>query len=265
MSYSDVIQRRLCQNGYRLTLAMILLLAVSCQRMEEESKAVGPVSSIEAEENSAVGMEPEAQHLYNLEGQAPFLLAHYLPWFENDSAPDPARKWTHWKWSSENARHDPDQLRGDGLRDIAAAQYPLIGPYASNDSSVVEYHLRTARAAGIDGMIVLWYGPGSETDQKIAMILNEAEKAGMKIALCYEEKINWPNYRNPNSREVMVDTAAKDLIYLVNTYGSHPAYLLRKSKPVIFQFNYWGQDRLGTRTFNPGTVAAGGVVCASEF
>jgi len=86
MSYSDVIQRRLCQNGYRLTLAMILLLAVGCQRMEEESKAVGPVSSIEAEENSAVGMEPEAQHLYNLEGQAPFLLAHYLPWFENDSA-----------------------------------------------------------------------------------------------------------------------------------------------------------------------------------
>jgi hypothetical protein len=189
--------------------------------------------------------------VYNLPTAPPHLMAHYLPWFEDGREGGAAAPWDHWRWSSERANHDPEVRRPDGLRDIAAAQYPLIGPYSSGDPAVVRYHCETAAAAGIEGLIVLWYGPGSPTDARVALILNEAERAGLKVALCYEEKLNWPPYRNPNTRADMVTSATGDLRHLLDNYASHPAYLRREGKPVVFQFNFWGTDRLGPRTFSP--------------
>lgn len=189
--------------------------------------------------------------VYNLPSAPPHLLAHYLPWFEDARRDGPTKPWDHWSWTSERLTHDPETLREDGLRDIAAAQYPLIGPYSSGDADVVRYHCEAAKAAGIEGLIVLWYGPGSPTDARIPLILDEAERAGLKVALCYEEKLNWPPYRNPNTRAEMVDSAAADLRFLLERYASHPAYLRRAGEPVVMQFNYWGTDRLGPRTFSP--------------
>ena len=188
---------------------------------------------------------------YNLSGSPPHLVAHYLPWFEDGRTTSVASAWDHWRWSSERANHDPERRRPDGLRDIAAAHYPLIGPYSSGDPAVVRYHCELAAAAGIEGLVVLWYGPGSPTDARVPLILEEAERAGLKVALCYEEKLNWPPYRNPTSREAMVDSATADLRYLLERYAGHPAYLQREGQPVVFQFNYWGTDRLGPRTFSP--------------
>ena len=179
------------------------------------------------------------------------MFAHYPPWFEDGREGSAAAPWDHWRWSSERANHDPEVRRSDGLRDIAAGQYPLIGPYSSGDPAVVRYHCETAAAAGIEGLIVLWYGPGSPTDARVNLILNEAERAGLKVALCYEEKLNWPPYRNPTTRAAMVSSATSDLRHLLDHYASHPAYLRRDGKPVVFQFNFWGTDRLGPRTFSP--------------
>jgi glycoprotein endo-alpha-1,2-mannosidase len=189
--------------------------------------------------------------VYNLPTAPPHLMAHYLPWFEDGREDGAAAPWDHWRWSSERVSHDPEERRSDGLRDIAAVQYPLIGPYSSGDPAVVRYHCETAAAAGIEGLIVLWYGPGSPTDARVNLILAEAERAGLKVALCYEEKLNWPPYRNPNTRADMVASATGDLRHLLDNYAAHPAYLRREGKPVVFQFNFWGTDRLGPRTFSP--------------
>ena len=195
--------------------------------------------------------EEDSGAVYNLPTAPPHLMAHYLPWFEDGREGGAAAPWDHWRWSSERANHDPEVRRSDGLRDIAAVQYPLIGPYSSGDPAVVRYHCETAAAAGIEGLIVLWYGPGSPTDARVNLILNEAERAGLKVALCYEEKLNWPPYRNPNTRAEMLASATGDLRHLLDHYAAHPAYLRREGKPVVFQFNFWGTDRLGARTFSP--------------
>ena len=52
---------------------------------------------------------------------------------------------------------DPEKI-SDGRREIASHFYPLIGPYDSGDANVIEYHLLLMKLAGIDGVIVDWYG-----------------------------------------------------------------------------------------------------------
>lgn len=183
---------------------------------------------------------------WNLEGPPPYFVAHYMPWFEvQKSAADPAVSWTHWKWEDAHVKHDPEKRLPDGRRDIAAVDYPLIGVYNSWDRAVMAYHLKTAKAAGIAALLVIWYGPGSPEDSRISDLLDEAEKAGMRVALCYEEKINFPPYRYPQQREEVLENAWADLQYVVDRYGSHPAYLKRKGAPFIAQFNGWGTGRQG--------------------
>ncbi|MDF1739635.1 MAG: hypothetical protein P1U86_10785 [Verrucomicrobiales bacterium] len=195
--------------------------------------------------------EPQAT-LWNCGDSSPVIAAHYMPWFSNpETNPTPGVGWKHWNWAGPAVRHDPTSRREDGLRDLAATKYPLIGPYSSNNEAVIRYHFETARAAGIEAMIVIWYGPGSETDAVIPKLLEVAEATGLKISLCYEEKINWAPFRAPASRKDLVDSAQRDLAYLLEKYSTDPAYLTRAGKPVVFQFNYWGEDEMGRRNILP--------------
>lgn len=189
---------------------------------------------------------------WNCGGTAPVIAAHYMPWFSNpETDPGTDGQWKHWGWKGATLQHDPGVRRENGLRDIAATKYPLIGSYSSNSDSVIRYHFETAAAAGIEAMIVIWYGPGSDTDAVIPKLLETAGTTGLKVSLCYEEKINWAPFRNPGSREAVVETAQADLAFLLENYASHPAYLTRRGKPVVFQFNYWGEDDLGKRNILP--------------
>ncbi|MDQ8193916.1 hypothetical protein QEH59_05740 [Coraliomargarita sp. SDUM461004] len=189
---------------------------------------------------------------WNVGDGGPVLAAHYMPWFNNPKTSARGRdEWSHWEWRGQSIVRDPRQLRADGLRDIASVQYPLIGPYSSDNRAVVRYHLETAHAIGIHAFFVIWYGPGSDVDGLLPLILDEAQRIGMKVAICYEEKLNWEPYRHPKSRAEIVRTAIKDLSYVLGEYAMHPAYLRRNGDPFIFQFNFWGSDTMGPRNILP--------------
>lgn len=188
---------------------------------------------------------------WNLPGKAPHLLAHYLPWYQIEKGPgQTARSWEHWRWEGPGPHHDPEKRRANGLRDIASVYYPLIGPYDSRSRAVVRYHLKTAQAAGIQGFIVDWYGPGDNTDKPVSLLLDEAGRLGMRIAICYEEKLNFL-WRGIHSREEAIHDGIADLKYILAHYASHPAYLRRNGVPVIFQFDGWGEGPLGPKYFTP--------------
>jgi len=73
------------------------------------------------------------------------VFVHYKPWFET---PEYQGFWGwHWKMNSMN----PENILSNGQREIASHYYPLIGPYASNDPDVLEYHfnLMEARVYGV--------------------------------------------------------------------------------------------------------------------
>ncbi len=126
---------------------------------------------------------------------APFLLAappvaqgapkpvmvHYMPWFV--SKPYSGSWGWHWTMNYFNPDLPPDV---NGELQIASWYYPLIGPYDSLDPAVLEYHVLLMKLAGIDGVIVDWYGQDNYYDysvnnQRTVALLNYARKAGLKI------------------------------------------------------------------------------------
>jgi hypothetical protein len=188
---------------------------------------------------------------WNLPGPTPHLIAHCVPWFSvRESATDSTLTWRHWKGDYGPAKHDPNNRRPDGLRDIASVYYPLIGPYSQWSPNVIRYHLETAKAAGIQGFFLDWNGQGDFTDLRVPQFLDEAQRLGMKIGICYEEKITF-DWRQPKTRAEALQLIKSDLQYIQSRYMGHPAYLRRNGLPFLFQFNGWGQGALGPKYLTP--------------
>ena len=90
------------------------------------------------------------------------VFVHYMPWFET---PEFQGYWG-WHWTMNN--RDPNRVLEiiDGVgkkREIASHYYPLIGPYASNDDDVLDYHFSLMKTAGITGIMLNWYGVQGRT------------------------------------------------------------------------------------------------------
>ncbi len=116
----------------------------------------------------------------------PLILAHYVPWYEG---PPLSPRWG-WHWTM-NA-YDPNR-RIAGQPEIASHYHPLIGPYDSGDAEVLEYHALLMRLAGIDGIIVDWYGREDFLDyaaihRNAARLEELAGRVGLKFAVCYEDQ-----------------------------------------------------------------------------
>ena len=86
------------------------------------------------------------------------VMVYYMPWY----AAKPVTSEWGWHWTMDH--FDPDKINASGEREIASWYYPLIGPYDSGDPAVLEYHVLLMRLAGIDGVIVDWYGSADYYD-----------------------------------------------------------------------------------------------------
>src|SRR6266705_3459386 len=79
--------------------------------------------------------------------------AFYYPWYGTSSADG---SYAHW---SQDGHAPPN--------DIASAYYPARGLYSSSDRLVVSAQMDEVRAAGIDELIVSWWGRGSAEDNRL--------------------------------------------------------------------------------------------------
>ncbi len=141
------------------------------------------------------------------------VLAFYYPWYHTRAF---SGRESHWgKWDAER-KDAPLALR-----------WPASGPYDSLDPRVIRRHLDQARAAGIDGLVSSWWGPKSDTDQALPLLLEEARRRGMEVTVYYETLPGKP----PS-----LEGAARDLLYLGKKYASHPAWLRVGGRPVIFLY-----------------------------
>ncbi len=141
------------------------------------------------------------------------VLAFYYPWYGIASGPGGAGRTVHWgKIDAAN-------------KDIAAStHYPTLGAYDSHDPAVIDQHCRWAKAAHIDTLIVSWWGHGDYTDRAMPAILDGCKQHGLKACIYYE--------RVPNPQTAQ--TAAQDIIKVLDKYGSHEAHLKVNGKPVVF-------------------------------
>ena len=178
-----------------------------------------------------IGSAPgqEMHHLARLPGRK-MLMAFYLPWFQARGVYS-----DHWGFHWTMGGHfNPDVKDGSGRRQIASHHYPLIGPYDSLDPAVLEYHVLLMKLAGIDGVIVDWYGSSDTADyginnRRALAMLEWARKAGLKYALCYEDS-TVRNNANP------VAAAQQSVSYAASHFFASPEYIQLDSQPLLLDF-----------------------------
>src|SRR5262249_43986644 len=129
-----------------------------------------------------------------------------------------------------------------GKRAIASHYSPLIGPYDSGDPAVVEYHLLLMKLAGIDGVIVDWYGLSDLLNYPVihrntAALFPAAERLGLKVGLCYEDQ-TIPRLVDAGklAKQDRVKHARGELAWLRRNWFAEPSYLKLDGRPVLLSF-----------------------------
>lgn len=182
-----------------------------------------------------------------LEAASRRVMAHYLPWFQ--SKDDPYISTWGATWSANG--HTPDAVDPlTGRRDISAKDYPLIGPYDSNDPKSLEYHILLAQSSGISGFIVDYFGTNSDAGVRLikqgfealatnALYLNRLNTAGLysnfKVCLAYDEQA-LGFYGSAYSTH-----ASNDLVFIQNAYAGRSFYATNAGtgKPLLFIWPYF--------------------------
>ena len=167
------------------------------------------------------------------------ILAHYMPWY----VAKPTSQVWGWHWTMEH--FDPDNVV-DEKRQLASHFYPLIGPYDSGDKQVLEYHLLLMKLAGIDGVIVDWYGLQDHFDYPILhrntqQLVEQLTSLKMKFAICYEDKtiplLDKAGKLVGNNR---VNHATHEITWMAKNWFPLSSYVRLDGKPLLLSFGQSG-------------------------
>ena len=126
----------------------------------------------------------------------------YYPWY---ATPALDGGWQHW---DQNGHQPP--------ADLYSSYFPALGPYSSSDPAVVERQMSQISAAGINEVIVSWWGRNSREDKRLPLVVATARRHGLAVGIHLEPYAN----RSPAS-------VASDLSYLAplgirDVYVYHP-------------------------------------------
>jgi len=164
------------------------------------------------------------------------VMAYYMPWY---SAKPQNENWG-WHWTMDH--FNPDRINAVGEREIASWYYPLIGPYDSSDPAALEYHVLLMKLAGVDGVIVDWYGSANYLDyalnnQVTLRLFEFTRKAGLKFCICYEDqtirRMLDGHYLEPDHA---ISEAQQEMLYLQTNFFADASYLRLNGKPVLLNF-----------------------------
>ncbi len=142
-------------------------------------------------------------------GADPLVLAFYYTWFDENS----------WNY--------------DQLSDLPAE------PYVSRDRSVMGRQIDQAKAAGIDGFLVAWYGPGgdNQTEPNLTALLEEAAARNFKIGILFETDSPFLGGTG---------AIADALQHALSVHANQPAFLRVDGRPVIF---FWRPTIYGVESW----------------
>jgi hypothetical protein len=157
------------------------------------------------------------------------IFAHMMPWFETNVTN--GGTWgIHWKMNTRN----PDIIDANGQREIASWYYPMIGPYASGDTVVIEYQLLLMKLSGIDGVFIDWPGTLNLNDYPLLVhntkqIVSVLSRIGLQYAIVYEDQ----NLVNASDK---IAQAKADMNYLQTNFFIQPNYENISEKPLLLVF-----------------------------
>jgi len=105
---------------------------------------------------------------------------------------------------------------------------PSLGLYESGDPLVLRRHVEAMRYGGFHAGIWSWWGDGDPTDARFATALAVARPTPFRWALYHERE----GYGNPDPEEIR-----RDLLHVLDRYGSKPSYLRIDGRPVVFVYS----------------------------
>ncbi|HET6795215.1 MAG TPA: hypothetical protein VFH45_12260, partial [Acidimicrobiales bacterium] len=124
----------------------------------------------------------------------PGVAIFYYPWY---SGPPRSPVWRHWNQGGHNPPGD-----------VGSDFYPARGPYDSSDPAVLDAQMGDISSAGVDEVVVSWWGRGSWEDQRLPAVAQAAASHGLKVAVHIEP------YRGRSAGSV-----ASDIAYLRSRFG----------------------------------------------
>jgi PKD repeat protein len=118
---------------------------------------------------------------------------------------------------------------------FGGSNHESIG-YNSSDPAVVKAQLNDMVSRGIDGIVHVWYGPGSNISNLEAQaVMNEAPNhPGFTFAIMIDHgAIQWDScYPSCTATQALINLTT----YVANTYFSSPSYLRINGRPVLTSF-----------------------------
>lgn len=143
-----------------------------------------------------------------------------------------------WESLYEANPHNPEVILNHGLRDIASLEYPLIGPYQSDDPLVISYQFQLMKLAGIDGIIVDWDGQriNPKRHEMLLNIIPFLVKYQLKLIVCFEE---WAGYHPEGifqNRQEEIAAVVAELSWLQTNIMNQPYYAQYQGKKPLIIF-----------------------------
>jgi hypothetical protein len=107
--------------------------------------------------------------------------------------------------------------------------------YSSTDASHVKRQVEDMISRGIDGIVMVWYGPNNPIDQAAQLVMKEAElHPGFTFALMVDHgAIQWDSCNGCPPQQALIT----QLQYLEQTFFPSPAYLKINGQPVVTDFD----------------------------
>ena len=139
-------------------------------------------------------------------------------------------------------KHNPEEMRVDGLPDLWSHYHPLIGVYHSSDPHVIECQLLQMKLAGIDGVIVDWYGISKAADypkshEATIAVFDMAGKLGMQFAICFEDRtIEYQVERKLLEEGDIEEHLIETLSWLQENWFQASHYVSLDGRPVLLNF-----------------------------
>ncbi len=187
---------------------------------------------------------PFSPSLYS-ESKDKKILVHYMPWY----ATKPVSGYWGWHWTMN--QFNPEKVKENGQRDAASHDYPLIGLYDSNDSDALECQVLLMKLAGIDGVIIDWYGikkfrDYAEIHRNSLHLIKHLRRAGLEYAICYEDQTIKHMIKGQVIKEEEDIDHGKDVMeWLSKNWFSDDAYVKMGGQPILLVFGpqYFAKDQ----------------------
>ena len=167
---------------------------------------------------------------------SPSVAIFYYPWY---ATPRVDGFWEHW---DQNGHRPPT--------DVYSRFYPAGGPYSSADPTVLARQMAEISAAGVDQVIVSWWGRGSWEDSLLPSVLASARRHHLGVALHLEP------YESRSASNVVGD------LEYANSLGIRDVYVYRPEEMSVEDW-IWvrSQSPPGMRLF-AGTQLVGWAAAA---